>query len=392
VPKGEEERASEATEHGNLRRILAINWKIPVLCRVVAKKAALMPRSFLAFALATFFPLPFLAMGALAGGWMIWVALIYITLFIAGVDEFVPSLDRDGSGANDEEADFLSLALALVHFALLFLCIWSLAGGAVRLFSVNGLALFAAIGLFMGQVGNSNAHELIHRKSRGLRHLGRWIYISLLFGHHASAHPAVHHTYVATPLDPNTSRMNEGFYRFFGRAWLGSFRAGLLVEEDRLARKERGLWDIRNPYVTYIGGAVSMLLISAMLAGWRGMLVHLALAGFAQTQLMLSDYVQHYGLERRALDGGGYEPVSSNHSWNSPHWLSSLWMLNAPRHSEHHAHPSKPFPQLENVARGAAPTLPYGLPVMACIALVPPLWRQVMNPHATAWRAVTQQS
>jgi alkane 1-monooxygenase len=177
-----------------------------------------MPRSFLAFAIATIFPLPFLAMGSLVGGWMIWLALIYITLFIAGVDEFVPSLDRDGSAASDEEADTLCLTLALAHFGLLFVCVWSLAGGSVRLFSVDGAALFVAAGLFMGQVSNSNAHELIHRKARGLRHVGRWIYISLIFGHHASAHPAVHHVYVATPLDPNTSRMNEGFYRFFGDA------------------------------------------------------------------------------------------------------------------------------------------------------------------------------
>jgi alkane 1-monooxygenase len=351
-----------------------------------------MPRSFLAFAIATIFPLPFLAMGSLVGGWMIWLALIYITLFIAGVDEFVPSLDRDGSAASDEEADTLCLTLALAHFGLLFVCVWSLAGGSVRLFSVDGAALFVAAGLFMGQVSNSNAHELIHRKARGLRHVGRWIYISLIFGHHASAHPAVHHVYVATPLDPNTSRMNEGFYRFFGRAWLGGYRAGLLVEEDRLTRTDRTVWDIRNPYWIYIGGAAVMLMISAAIAGWRGVAVHLALAGFAQTQLMLSDYVQHYGLERKSLQEGGYEPVSSLHSWNSPHWLSSLWMLNAPRHGEHHAHPATSFPQLENVARGAAPTLPYGLPVMACIALIPPLWRRVMNPHTKAWRELAKDT
>jgi alkane 1-monooxygenase len=348
-----------------------------------------MPRSFLAFAIATFLPLPFLAIGALVGGWMIWAALLYITLFIAGIDEYVPNLDRDGAAASQEEADFLSLSLALVHFVLLFLCVWSLAGNGVRLFSLNGIALFAAIGLFMGQVGNSNAHELIHRKAKGLRQVGKFIYISLLFGHHASAHPAVHHTYVGTPLDPNTSRMNESFYRFFLRAWSGSFAAGLLVEEDRLARKDLGLIHYKNPYLIYITGAILMLAISGVLAGWRGVAIHLALAGFAQTQLMLSDYVQHYGLERARRDDGSFEPISERHSWNSPHWLSSLWMLNAPRHGDHHAHPSKSFPGLDISPRGQAPTLPYGLPVMAVIALMPPLWRKVMNPHAQAWREVT---
>lgn len=345
-----------------------------------------MPRSFLAFTLATLFPLPFLVAGAVFGGWAAWIALLYITVFVAGIDEYIPALTRDGEAAEDEEADLLSLMLVGVHGFLLALMVWALSGNGTRLFSLDGVALFAATGLFMGQVSNSNAHELIHRGSRGLRRAGKWVYISLLFGHHASAHPLVHHTHVGTPQDPNTSRMNESFYSFSKRAWVGSFTAGLEAEEKRLAQIGVERWDYRNPYALYLGGAALMLLASFLIAGWRGVGVHLALALFAQTQLMLSDYVQHYGLERTRRDDGSYEPVSAVHSWNAPHWLSSLWMLNAPRHSDHHAHPGKRFTALENPARGDAPMLPYALPVMACIALWPKLWRHVMNPHTEAWR------
>lgn len=347
-----------------------------------------MPRSFLAFTLATLFPLPFLVAGAIFGGWAAWIALFYITLFVAGVDEFIPAMDRDGEAADDEDADLLSLVLVGVHFFLLFLMVWALSGHGTRLFSLDGLALFAATGLFLGQVSNSNAHELIHRGARGLRRAGKWVYISLLFGHHASAHPLVHHTHVATPKDPNSSRMNESFYSFLRRAWVGSFRAGLRAEEARLAQVGIGRWSMRNPYILYAGGAAAMLFASLLIAGWRGVAVHLLLAGFAQIQLMLSDYVQHYGLERRELESGALEPVNARHSWNAPHWLSSLWMLNAPRHSDHHAHPAKRYTALDVPERGAAPMLPHALPVMACIALYPKLWRKVMNPHAEAWRSV----
>lgn len=346
-----------------------------------------MPRSFLAFTLATLFPLPFLVAGAIFGGWAAWIALIYITLFVAGVDEYVPALTRDGEAADDEEADLLSLMLVGVHFFLLVLMVWALSGNGTRLFSFDGFALFAATGLFMGQVSNSNAHELIHRGARGLRRAGKWVYISLMFGHHASAHPLVHHTHVGTPNDPNTSRMNESFYSFVKRAWIGSFMAGLHAEEKRLAQIGVERWDYRNPYAMYLGGAAALLLLSALIAGWKGVAIHLALAAFAQTQLMLSDYVQHYGLERAQREDGSFEPVDNRHSWNAPHWLSSLWMLNAPRHSDHHAHPGKRFTALENPARGDAPMLPYALPVMACIALWPKLWRKAMNHHAEAWRA-----
>jgi len=345
-----------------------------------------MPRSFLAFTIATLFPLPFLLAGAIFGGWAVWIALLYITLVVAGVDEFIPALTRDGEAAEVEEADMLSLMLVGAHFFLLILMVWSLSGHGTSLLSLNGLALFAATGLFFGQVSNSNAHELIHRNARGLRRAGKWVYISLLFGHHASAHPLVHHTHVGTPNDPNTSRMNESVYRFMIRAWLGSFKAGLKAEEKRLAQAGLDRWDTKNPYLLYVGGAALMLLVSFLIAGWRGVAVHLLLAAFAQTQLMLSDYVQHYGLERAVKEDGSFEPVNISHSWNAPHWLSSLWMLNAPRHSDHHAHPAKVYTALEIPARGAAPMLPHSLPVMACIALYPKLWKKVMNPHAEAWR------
>lgn len=60
-------------------------------------------------------------------------------------------------------------------------------------------------------------------------------------------------------------------------------------------------------------------------------------------------------------------------------------MLAAPRHSDHHAHPTKPYPALKMHAADVAPNLPYSLPVMATIALYPRLWRQVMDPRVAYW-------
>ena len=78
----------------------------------------------------------------------------------------------------------------------------------------------------------------------------------------------------------------------------------------------------------------------------------------------------------------GSEPVGTQHSWNSPHYFSSALMLNATRHSDHHAHPARPYPAL--ALPGDAPLLPRSLPVMATIALVPPLWRRLMDPRVKA--------
>src|SRR5690606_8872475 len=122
-------------------------------------------------------------------------------------------------------------------------------------------------------------------------------------------------------------------------------------------------------YLEYVGGGLAMLLLGWLVAGWPGVAGWLALAGYAQMQIFLSDYVQHYGLGR----DGGIEATS----WNAPHWFSGHLMLNAPRHSDHHAHPSRPFPALRLDASGPEPTLPYALPMMAGIALVPSVWKRV---------------
>ena len=107
----------------------------------------------------------------------------------------------------------------------------------------------------------------------------------------------------------------------------------------------------------------------------------------AQSQLLLSDYVQHYGLLRARLPDGRLEPVGDRHSWNAPHWFSGALMPNAPRHPDHHAHPSRPYPALRLPDPGTAPHLPYALPVCGMAALVPPLWRRMMDPHLQRWRS-----
>lgn len=105
----------------------------------------------------------------------------------------------------------------------------------------------------------------------------------------------------------------------------------------------------------------------------------------ATAQLMLSDYVQHYGLLRAKLPNGKYEPVQNRHSWNAPHWYSSAMMVGAPRHSDHHAHPNRPYPALRLPNTADAPRLPWPLPLACTIALFPPIWKRAIRPHLKPW-------
>jgi len=334
------------------------------------------------FALVTLTAPLLIAAGALWGGVWAVAGLMWMTALTASLDELITVTLPTAEGDEFPAANGLSMTLAGAHAALWVLVVLAL-GGVTDLATWEKLTVFTAAGLVMGQVSNSNAHELIHRPNRWLRRAGRWVYISMLFGHHTSAHPLVHHVYIGTAADPSTARRGESFYRFFKRAWVGGFREGLLAENKRHARL--GTPAYRHPYVSYLGGAVLVLIAAATLGGFKGVLGAMCLAGFAQTQLMMSDYVQHYGLSRRILSNGKPEPVGNRHSWNAPHMMSSALMLNAPRHSDHHANPSRPFPALR--LDDDLPMLPRALPVMACVALYPRLWRRVMDPLADEWQA-----
>lgn len=329
------------------------------------------------FAAATLAPVALMALG-LRGGPAAAAALAYMTVFAALLDQYLPWVAPEAPpDAEFPAAGALLAALGLLPLAVMPAAVWAVAGDS-GLTGPQRLALGVAAGLWIGQVAVPAAHELIHRGDRVRFALGAAVYAGILFGHHASAHRLVHHRHVATRADPNTARPGEGFWRFFPRAWAGSFRAGLQAERD--------LRGHARPYAGYLAGSALALAAGYAIAGWAGLAVWAALALHATGQLLLSDYVQHYGLTRAIRPDGRPEPVADRHSWNSPHWFTGGLMLNAPRHSDHHAHPSRPYPALRLPGPGDAPRLPCALPVCCAIALVPPLWRRMMAPRLARWR------
>ena len=323
-----------------------------------------------AFAFATLLPAVLLTAGVIWGGVWIWLAPLSVGALWLAMDPFAVLAP---GGGDFPSGDGLLALTGVLQLVLLPVAIWALTG---RLHGGEWLAGVIGFGLYFGQVGNPAAHELIHRADHRLRALGQSIYIGFLFGHHTSAHRLVHHVHVATAEDPNSARKGLGFWRFLPRAWIGSFKAGHAAEQALCHRAEgRRI----NPYRLYVSGALAAMLVVMLVFGWTGLAVYLVLAAHAQSQLLVSDYVQHYGLRRAIRPEGRPEPVSIRHSWNAAGWYSSAMMLNAPRHSDHHTHPTRPYPQL--ILPDGAPMLPAPLPAMAILALVPPLWRRVMDPR-----------
>ena len=328
--------------------------------------------------------------GLIALGASVWapagaLALLWLTVLAAGMDRILAPPQRQDHD-NSPWSDALSVILGLTHPALMVLVLLAL--NQPDLSTLGALVLILALASFTGQVSHPNAHELIHRRPPALRAIGAMVYASVGFGHHVSAHRLVHHRHVGTADDPNTPRAGESFWAYLPRAWAGSFQAGLAAERARLTRQGGRAHILSTAFALWMGGALVSLALAFWLAGVDGALVLILWAGLFGAQVLMSDYIQHYGLERLRLANGRREAVSPHHSWNAPSGFTSYLMMNAPAHSEHHMHPDRPYDRLDPL--GDVPMLPHPLPVMAALATIPPIWRRVMDRRAQKVMAAAQ--
>ncbi len=272
-----------------------------------------------------------------------------------------------------------------LQFLTLFGLIWY-ATHTDHLSVAAKIGLFFGMGVLSGTIGINYSHELMHQKGRLERWLGDILLSMVLYSHFRSEHLLVHHRYVGTPRDPVTARYNEGFHRFYPRVLRECLASAFRAEKAKLGRKDRPWTDRSNPFWRYWALQGGMLLLAVALGGWSGLGLFLLQAGVAVWQLELVNYVEHYGLTRKHLGDGKYEHVHPHHSWNASQKASNWLLINLQRHSDHHYKPNRRFPLLQHHSEDTAPQLPHGYPVMTIAAMIPPFWRQVMNPRVRAWR------
>jgi alkane 1-monooxygenase len=102
--------------------------------------------------------------------------------------------------------------------------------------------------------------------------------------------------------------------------------------------------------------------------------------GFSLLEVV--NYLEHYGLLRQKGPDGRYERCRPAHSWNSNQIVSNVFLYHLQRHSDHHAYPTRRYQALRHFEE--APNLPAGYATMILAALVPPLWRAVMDKRVIA--------
>jgi len=332
---------------------------------------------------------PLVWVGVIMGGWTVFLVSIYGWMLFPLLDRF--------SGFDLENLDPQTPRPALFWYRLGIL-VWTplqvvtLFGGIAVVARGDHLAawevffVISGLGILSGLGGIVYAHELMHKQTRLERWLADVLMAMVQYGHFRTEHMLVHHAHVGTPRDAVTARYNEHFHKFFFRVIWQCLRSAWRAEAARLARKGLPAWDRSNPFWRYATLQLGFIILAVLAGGWIGLGFYLFAALVAVWQLELINYVEHYGLTRKHLGNGRYEPQKPHHSWNAAQFSSNRLLINLQRHSDHHVRPDRDYPLLQNYGPDQAPQLPYGYGVMSTMALIPPLWRRRMNPLVRHWR------
>ncbi|OYN79954.1 alkane 1-monooxygenase [Mycolicibacterium sphagni] len=302
----------------------------------------------------------------------------------------MPAMDHlvgaDSDGPSDDSLAWLEadpfyrwatyLYLPCQYLSLVFAC-WLWAGGGwLTMGPWDKVGLMITVG-FVGGCAINVAHQLGHTRAGSERRLAKIALAQSCYGHFFVEHNRGHHVRVATPEDPASSRLGESLYAFIPRSVVGSAVSAWRIEARRLARRGRSRWTLRNGVLN--AWVMSAALFSGLVL-WFGAAVLPWLLGQAIVGVCLLEtvnYMEHYGLRRQKLPNGRYEQVRPEHSWNSDTMVANVFLFHLQRHSDHHANPLRPYQALRH--RAEAPQLPAGYGSMMLIALIPPLWRRIMD-------------
>jgi alkane 1-monooxygenase len=323
-------------------------------------------------------------------GWGVWfwIGPIVILGVVPAID-LISGLDR--SNPPDHVIEALEKDKYYRWITYLFLPI-QYAGfvGAMYLVGRGDVSTLDRIGIAVsigciGGIGINTAHELGHKKEANERWLSKIALAQSFYGHFYIEHNRGHHVRVATPEDPASARVGESFYRFWPRTVGGSLRSAWHLEKRRIARRKQHPFRLSNDVLN--AWLMSAVLWGALVA-WLGVgitpyLLAQAIVGFSLLEIV--NYMEHYGMLRQTVGVGErqrYERVDPSHSWNSNNIATNVLLYHLQRHSDHHANPTRRYQSLRDFEE--SPVLPTGYAGMIVLAIVPTVWRRVMDPRVVA--------
>ena len=308
--------------------------------------------------------------GLLADGFWSFTALGFAFGLVPVLEAVLPTFAANLSEAQRAERlgqpwyDVLVLAQIPLHLGAIALFVKVVPEDRAAGDLTSLVGHIAAMGVSCGTLAINVAHELGHRPNATYQRLAQGLLVTTLYGQFFIDHNLGHHKNVATPEDASTARYGEVLYAFWVRSIVGVWRTA---------------WHLKPLLMAVLFTAEALMLFGFWLLAPEALVPFLAAAVMGILLLETVNYIEHYGLLRQKVSAHRYENAQPAHSWNSNHPLGRFMLFELTRHSDHHAHPHKPYPVLDHFDE--APQMPAGYPAMMVLAAVPPIWFRVMNPR-----------
>ena len=302
--------------------------------------------------------------------------------FIIGRYTRNPSEEAEKKLEADNRYKMVTIFCVPIQLAMLFWGAYVVCYGDLSALELVGFIL--SIGISSDVLGLSAAHELAHRINGKFEPmLSKILYCTVLYIHFGMEHVVGHHKRVATPEDPATARLGESFYAYLPRSVFGGFNSVWEFEANRMKNHNKPVWSRHNPMAVALLAQTAFTILFAVVFGGMGIFYLFAQSFIAIALVESANYVVHYGLVRKEISPGKYEPVRPWHSWNCSNWMSNHFLFNIQRHSDHHYRPGRRYQLLRHYDE--VPQLPNGYAAMIVLALIPQLWRKVMDPRIQAF-------
>jgi alkane 1-monooxygenase len=307
---------------------------------------------------------------------LVWVLIPSLELLVAPRAENLSAAEEE-MAKQDKIYDYLLYLSVPMQYFMLYQFLVSMQD--VNLGTWDRVGRIGAMGILCGSFGINVAHELGHRVNRFEQTLAKSLLLTSLYMHFFTEHNKGHHKRVATPEDPSSARYGEMIYTFWFRTVIMSYVSAWHIAGEECSKKGRSKFGLQNEMVrfqliqlAFLGG------IYWLFGGWI-LLYFLVAAGMGILLLETVNYIEHYGLQRKATGDGKYERAMPEHSWNSDHMIGRLFLFELSRHSDHHYLASRKYQILRH--HDEAPQMPTGYPGMMLLSLLPPVWFSVMNPR-----------
>ena len=316
----------------------------------------------------------------LAGPWSFFTVILLFGL-VPLVEQLLPQSEENYSELGEKvriQQRYFDVLLYLnlpILYSLIIYCLHTISLTPLKTYELVGMVL--SVGMVAGAAGINVAHELGHRSNPWEQILAKLLLLPTFYMHFFIEHNRGHHKYVATDRDPASAKKGDWVYVFWLKSIVNSYINAWKLEFVRLKRENKSRWHFTNEMIHFHLAQGVYLTLLIWFFSFNVAVIALAIGVVAVLLLETVNYIEHYGLRRRKLASGRYEPVSIRHSWNSNHEMGRILLYELTRHSDHHFKANRKYQILKHYEE--SPQMPFGYPAGMLLALVPPLWHRVMD-------------